>query len=147
MTYFVKWLLITKSKNYFNFLVGFWVLLSIYWAFYVPPTLIEYRYDRLPAENIYCSQVKDGRVLRSYLHFKSARSTEYFMLSPHSLEMCQYLIDRMLEGNSVEVTYRTVDINEVIWVSRLKVNDTTYFDEMRKFNMCDYIPARKCTPN
>jgi len=147
MPNFVQWLLVTKSKNYFKFMLGFWVLLSIYWAFYVPPTLIEYRYDRFPAENIYCNQVKDGKVLRFYLHFRSARSKEYFMLSPHSLEMCQYLIDRMLEGSSVEVTYSTVDINEVIWVSRLKVNDTTYFDEMRKFNMCDYIPARKCIPN
>ena len=135
MPYFIQWLLITRSKNYFKFLLGLWVLFLIYWAFYVPPTLIKYRHDRFTAENIYCEQVKSGKVLRSYLHFRNALSKEYFILSPHSLEMCQYLINRMLEGSSVDVTYRTVNINEVTSVSKLKVNDTTYFDEMRKFNM------------
>lgn len=147
MPYFVQWLLITKHKNYFKLLLGFWVLFSIHWAFYVPPTLIEYRYDSFPAEHIYCTQLKEGRILKSYLFFRSAWSKESFMLSPHSLEMCQYLIDRILEGSSVDVTYRTVNINEVTWIARLKVNNTTYFDETRKFNMCDYIPARQCIPN
>ena len=113
----------------------------------MPPNLIEYRYDNFPAENIYCNKVKDGRVVSYYLIFRSARSKESFILSPHSLEMCEYLIARILKGSSVEVTYQARGTSDIIWVSRLKVNDNTYFVNIRKFNMCDYIPARKCIPN
>ncbi|KXF81863.1 hypothetical protein ATN88_20435 [Enterovibrio coralii] len=148
MQYFLQWLFVTK-RNYFN--VYFWSFLFLFlffvshWIFYVPPTLVTYVYDRFPAEDIYCAQ-KGGNRKRTYLYFKSAYSKESFRLSPHSLEMCEYLIDRMLEGSSVEVTYSTIDIDEVTWVSKLKVDDQTYFDDMRKFNLCDYLPARKCIP-